>query len=314
VYFNSIFRAMESLAHAILYARRVGETVPALTFLEFKQLFLLCEQHAVHNQPAKVTACHDNTCSQLLKHVNLFSLSDPAAAANEDMLALFSVLEPFAAHCMLLAGEIKAQRSGRYWLDMLEDGGLTACEQLSQPNISPFLRIFDITPALAEIETTLKHRNTSGSIMLENERRLLLSFVASVRSGGRLRKVSLWPKKGLCALGHDSASFYLQHPGHAAQSSTVEVYGGIEVRSLGDSDTPISPLFDCDIMPTPQTDELVVSIATQVDASIQLDDLAALVTVRDGQPNVRAALIKIVEPFENGRTRLHISLLPSNSP
>jgi len=314
MYFNSIFRAMESLSHAILYARRVGETIPGLTFLEFKQLFLLAEQHAVHNQPAKVASRHDNTCALLMKHVSLFSISDTAAAANDDMLALFTVLEPFAAHCMLIAGELKAQRSGRYWLDLLEDGGLTACDQLPQPDASPFLRIFDITPALTEIENSLKLRSASSTIMQENEQRLLQSFVASVRSGGRSRKVSVWPKTGLCALGHDSASFYLQHPGGAAQSATVEVYGGIEVRSLGDADAPVSPLFDCDIMSTPQTDELVVSIAAQVDASIQLDDLAALVTVRDGQPNVRAALIKSVEPFVNGRTRLHISLLPANSP
>lgn len=311
LYFNSIFRAMESLAHAILYARRVGEPVPDLTFLEFKQLFLLAEQHAVHNQPSKVTSCHDNTCALLLKHVCLFSLSDAQATENDDMLGLFTALEPYAMQCRLLAGELKAQRSGRYWLDLLEDSSLTACELVPEPIISPYLRILDIAPALAEIETTLKQPNASTTITLENEHRLLQSFVASARNSGRPHKAAVWPKTGLCALGHDSASFYLQHPGQAAQTATVEVYGGIEVRSLGDADTPISALFDCDIMSTPITDELIVSIAVQVDMPLQLDDLAALVTVRDGQPSVRAALIKNVEAFENGRTRVHISLLPA---
>ena len=172
----AIYRAMELIILALVYAFRSQSAAPPLAYLEIYQLYLYSEHHGVLNTAVK--GCKDHnitpTIDRLFKQFVLLVIANPRKINSAEIYELHTFLEPFAASCVVTNNSLEADSDVKFCIDLFEDA---PPEKLQHTRIDPAstsLRNIDISPALRDIEEWLaKHSKSNQSIFYERELQLL---------------------------------------------------------------------------------------------------------------------------------------------
>lgn len=165
----SVYRAMELIVQGLVYAGRSRQTPPPLAYLEINQLYLLAEKHGVLD--ARIKAVKDKagipTIERLYKQFALLAIADPCKLdGGNEAFELFTALEDFAPHSILMKVAQRQAAVGRYWVDLMDDRPPRFCERTDTPAQMDWIRVLDVDPALAAIKSWLARHQGAGQSMM----------------------------------------------------------------------------------------------------------------------------------------------------
>jgi len=128
---SSIYRSIELLVRAVLYASRSSEGPPPLAYLEINQLYKYAEYNKAHK--SKISNLRRETLVSsvelLYKHFMLFNIAKRLllAESRTNVVSVFTYLEPYAETLDLLAGLVCDKPEGRFVVDLMSDKAPVAC-------------------------------------------------------------------------------------------------------------------------------------------------------------------------------------------
>ncbi len=121
----AIYRSIELLIRAILYASRSRDGAPPLAYLEINQLYKYAEYYHAHK--AKISNLRRetlvNSVELLYKHFMLFNMTKRLLLADSktNVVSIFTYLEPYAEKLDLMDGVICNKPIGRFVVDLMAD-------------------------------------------------------------------------------------------------------------------------------------------------------------------------------------------------
>lgn len=182
----SIYRGIELLGMAVLYAQRTGTPPPPLTYLEINQLYMYAASHRA--EEARITAAklqtRCNTVSGIFKQLMLQIISRPAGvgAEHDGVFDRFTFLEQYAKECKLQPGEPRGPAPERYVIDVAADQHPHLCDGTA-PAVSAAQNAytFDAGPMLGVMRKRIqKLSKSNASYSVTEELNMLTSIVNNI--------------------------------------------------------------------------------------------------------------------------------------
>jgi len=190
----AVYRAMELIIHALIYAFRSAHPVPPLAYLELNQLYLFAEQDNALTQPVKGVTGHAVTATidVLFKQFMLLIAADPATIKSTQLYELHNALETFTINCTMHSGYPDKKSHHKYWIDLMEDTAPQLANNSSATIASDTSRTLDISPALSDIDAWITTHSTPTMDCLEEHESLLLTeYLSSIKKTWALTEFHL---------------------------------------------------------------------------------------------------------------------------
>jgi len=198
----AVYRAMELIIHALIYAFRSQHTAPPLAYLELNQLYFFAEQDEALALAVKGVRGHAVTPSidVLFKQFMLLIVADPTSIKHTRLYQLHSALETFTTNCTVLKGYQDKNSPYKYRLDLMDDTPPGLSSNDNTTFVSDTVRTLDIYPALSDIETWITtHLKQTTNYFDEHELHLLEEYLSSVNNIWALKNINL-PTSSLVSL------------------------------------------------------------------------------------------------------------------
>jgi len=229
----SIYRAIELISNALLYAFRDHQTPPPLVYLEIHQLYYLAEQYQVANRviSGQGNRCYKATIQNLYKQIMLLISGDAYGYDGSQINELYLLLENYVESCQLTSAIQSGGNTANFYIDFTEDIGPR--NGLNVEIQSPTQRLLDVSQAVEKMMSDLsKEKNVELASLEAQELRLLRLFLNNLKQGSIDRQHRA-PSKGTVrvAYGIDAAGYYLSHR-EKFLDEQAEVVNGIEVRDI----------------------------------------------------------------------------------
>jgi hypothetical protein len=229
----SIYRAIELISNALLYAFRDHQVPPPLVYLEIHQLYYLAEQYQVVNKviPGQGNKSYKATILNLYKQIMLLIAGDAFGYGGSQVNELYLLLEKYVEACQLTTAIQVDGKNASFFIDFTEDIGPR--NDLTIEVRSPSQRLLNVDQV---VEMIIKDLSKQKSVPLDSleaiELRLLRLFLRNLRYGTINRKIRE-PSSGIVriAYGLDAAGYYLDHRDKFLEEKK-EVVNGIEVRDI----------------------------------------------------------------------------------
>ena len=230
----SIYRAIELISNALLYAFRDHQTPPPLVYLEIHQLYYLAEQYNIEN---KDVGKHGNrsskaTIQNLYKQIMLLIAGDAYGFDGSQINELYLLLEKYTM-CSQLTSAIQAgQKDSEFYIDFTEDvgprNGLNINIQL------PTQRILDVAPVLEKLISDLRGTKIQDLDSIQaHEQRLLRLFCNNLRQSSIDRTLrEPCSETAHVAYGVEATCYYISHREKFLEQEVEEAVNGIEVRDI----------------------------------------------------------------------------------
>ncbi len=228
---QAIYRAMELIAHALLYALRAGKAAPPLARLELHQLYAFAEAGGAVGQRLRALRRETAvpTIDRLYKQCLLMDLLDMERLSGLELMEAFVLLEAHASHCLIDTAQPAA--SGEFLIDLMADEAPRPADKSGDPPLLP--RRLDVRPAREAMEAWLAEHGDDSSGFMEQDVRLMRVLVGLLGSHwGRQQPRFAARRFVKVALGVEALTHFLADTGRIAQACNAEVHGGIEVLSL----------------------------------------------------------------------------------
>ena len=229
---RAVYRAMELIVHALVYAQRAQRPAPPLARLELNQLYRLAETHGVLQTRVRAVRRETTmpTIDRVFKQYWVLAAAGSERWSGVELLELFVSLEAFAADSRLGTERPEGRRNGVYALDLFSDDPAVPGEQsgaLQEP------RFLDLNPMARSIAAWLAEQRDQQHEFVAQESRLLRMFVESQGLAGGRRSLRRPQDRAVkVALGMDAVHYFFGDARRLADACEAEVCGGIEVQSF----------------------------------------------------------------------------------
>lgn len=228
----SIYRSMELIIQAMLYAFRSHETPPPLTYLEINQLYMYAEFHNVLESKIKnINSGNHSTIGCLYKQILLLIASDPYRVNSNELIEIYFFIENFASLCVIEKGDICKNEEGKYCIDLMEDMSPLLCEHAEKPLSLPSHRIIDVWPVVQAFGEKISCKGTTGNFGLEQR---FVDILTQQLMGHKNRKEErqLIMSKCYVAVGLPAINFYFMNKDKIKEVIEPEETNGIMVSNL----------------------------------------------------------------------------------
>ena len=181
----SIYRSIELLGLAVLFAQRTGTRPPPLTYLEINQLYTFAAGHRA--EETRITAAklqtQCNTIGSIFKQLMLQVISQPPGAGGHanDTLKRFVFLEQYAKECKLQPGKPRNPDAESYLVDVTADAPpqpWSGTKQHVAAAVNGYT--FSISPVLAAMQKRIQKLSKNTSYSATEELNMLELIIASI--------------------------------------------------------------------------------------------------------------------------------------
>ena len=228
----ALFRAMELLTHALLYAFRAHEAPPPLTWLEFYQLYRYARERKLHQlrlRPIRGYAATP-TIERLFKQTLLLSVADPGHMSGQAVFENHLLLETVcdAAEIGALDGCPTDQPVYRFLYD--EDAPPRHCAHVEAADAAAEGGLLFVAGAVEKL-------NAQATASGGHEARLLRDLAARLEHAHH-RRDARHPANRTVQLspGASSVVHFLSDSARLDKALQAEVHAGIEVMDLDSAD------------------------------------------------------------------------------
>jgi hypothetical protein len=299
----AIYRAMELIGLALVYALRFQQQPPPLSRLELHQLYWYAEQYGVLATQLRAVRRETAvpTIERLYKQYWLLDLADTRLWCGADLAELLILLEEYASHCAIFPPPPEGVAPEMYDLDLLADESPLPHQDGRAMQEG---RALDIRPAIQAIAARLASGSQSGAD--EQEQRLFRMFLEqfSLEQGRRAERTVVRRPVRL-VLEFAALHHFLAAPEHLASAG--------EEADAGDVEAPDQPrLFgDWEVIDESDTGFLLVG---KPPAAVAPPVVGSLLGVVDGPSEGMAPLLSVCVvrwrgEEGNGLVKLGVSIL-----
>ncbi len=307
---TALFRAMELIAHALLYAFRAHETPPPLTYLEFYQLYRYARARDLHRQRLRQIRGYGGTptVERLFKQVLLLCIADPyrmsAQAVFENYLLLDGVCE--TARIEPLDACSPTEPLFRFLFD--EDAPPVHCALVGETPDGAEGGVLRVAETAARLRAQAGDAPPHDAHLMEAlaER---LGMPRERREPRQQDDRAIHLCQGAAALRH-----FLEHPGDIERASATEVEetDGITVMDLDADDAETPRLAPCRVRNLSARGYLLECDPASLPEDPLRDGLTGVVDpLRDADDTpIHAGLVRWQKPAGNGRIHLGVEVVP----
>ena len=312
---QAIYRAMELIGLAILYARRVNRPMPEPAWVELHQLYAFCERYDALQKRVRV-ARHESvmpTVERVYTQALLMAVMDTRQLTGAELMELFLLLEEYSSLCDIGQEVPDVVRPGCFVIDLMADKppqALAAEQMTGREWVKP--RTLDILPVRDAAEAWLaQHKLEDGTTQLQDVRpmRVLVGLLGS--HWGRRGPRSAARRFVKVALGLKALEYFLSDPGHLTQACNTEVHGGIEVLSLDSEDEVRYQLSDWQMLDQSDTGCLLLGRVGIADEMPIVGSLLGVVGFLPemGQQGLSMGIVRWRGEVSEGRSKLGVEII-----
>lgn len=311
---TSLYRAMELLLTAIVYARKAHAAFPPLVLLEIKQLYLFAEFHDLLESRIKgikdrlSPACIGN----LFKQFILFAILKDDVFATEDILEFFTLLDNFTMQATFIEKGKISESKYLYSIELIDDELPNKINTSNEVLNSETVRIIDLSKSLATMQAIIEqHKGDQQSFMVNKEDQLLRTFLTSFSTPSGQQAVA---KEVKLAKGIETIHSLLEHSEDINELFQSEVNSGIEVHSSNFSEKTLDNLSDWVITEETDTIRVLVTEETKVKEIIESNTIIALIqaSTQNQQPTIITGVVRKIRKEENGLIKIAVEILPGH--
>ena len=239
----ALFRAMELLTHALLYAYRAHETPPPLTFLELYQLYRYARRCKLHQQRLRQIRGYADipTVERLFKQVMLLSMADPYHMSGQAVFENFLLLDTVcdAAEVRPLDECPADQPAFRFVYE--EDAPPIHCAFARKDGVTGEGGVLQVAGVIERLKSQADSTNGHDAQLLTDLARRL-GNPEERREAREAAARTIHLTTGVTAVRH-----FLARPEHIASAMQAEEHDGIAVRDLDSAEAADCALFPCQV-------------------------------------------------------------------
>jgi hypothetical protein len=233
----SIYRAMELITRAILYAYHAHQTPPPLAYLEMNQLYLFALKRGLLLTTIKAVKQHVSHpyIDALYKQYLLLSVIDVQSLTGNDIFELYVLIERLADKCEILTDQSSTNLDYAFHINLADDSAPVMISNSSIDSQTDTYRVIDTSKIILAIDSSLAaYTNDTSSSSQSMEMRFYKLLRQQLDAKHRQMMVTLASTKNVkVAVGFDSVSYYLADSERLAEAEEDEV-DGIVVAGIGD--------------------------------------------------------------------------------
>ena len=307
---QAIYRAMELISLAMLFARRADRPTPEMSWVELHQLYAFAEKYDVQGKRVKV-ARHESalpTIARVYFQTLLMAVMDTRQQTGTELVELFMQLEEFAGLCQFDETPPSAD-AGVFVIDLMGDEPPQVFSADQERMLS---RTLNILPVREAIEARLARLDAAQDSLHDHDSRLLRVLAGLLGSHwGRKTPRTVVRRFIKVALGMGSLAYFLADPERLAQACNAEVHGGIEVLSLDSEDEALHQLSDWQMLDESETGCLLVGRVAPTDAAPTVGSLLGVVGFlrREGRQYMSIGIVRWQGEISGGRTKLGVEII-----
>lgn len=231
----AIYRGIELIAYALIYAFRDHRTPPPLAYLEIHQLYYLAEQYQIEIQPVS-SLCNKSrnpSIQQLYKQIMLLIAADAYAYNGCQVSELYELLARYTNECQLISQQDTASTAAGLFIDFNEDCGPRSSQSHAIQSLLPGQRLLKVDAVIQQIVADLnKAKHQSLNSIRAGELHLLRLFINKLLRNDR-NSETRQQLSGVARVAYalEASGYYLQHRDRFLDAG-VESADGIEVRDI----------------------------------------------------------------------------------
>jgi hypothetical protein len=231
----AIYRGIELISNALIYAFRDHRIPPPLVYLELHQLYFLAEQYQLATQSigSLSNKTRNPTIQHLYKQIMLLIAANAYAYDGYQISELYELLDKYTDSCQLIPQLAPTSGLTEFFVDFTEDTGPRSCNKLALELLLPTQRVLSVDAVLRRIVADVnKEKQVPLDSMRAGELRLLRLFSNNLQLSSRIRE----QRKPLAAsvriaYAVEASCYYLEHRDRFVATS-IESVSGIEVRDI----------------------------------------------------------------------------------
>lgn len=180
---RAMYRALELISFALLYAFRSGVAIPPLAFLEVYQLYYHAKRFSAHTLKIRFLKGHQEMRSmdRLFKQLMLLLIAKQTPIAASKLHELYLYFEPFAAQVTIFGGNNTDPSPNCYLIDVMSDIPPILLNTVHSSLTEPTQLFLSIRPALLAIrQWSEKLSRQPDAVIYEEEISLLASFLVNL--------------------------------------------------------------------------------------------------------------------------------------
>lgn len=310
----SIYRAMELIMFAMVYAHKAHTEIAPLAHFELKQLFHYAENYAVTDSRVKSIRDHITTPTirNLLNQYLLFTALRPQQLNSEDILELFVLLEKYSPTVIAASTDTPANPRNIIKLDLNTDMPPLTCQTTLQAECTEPYCCFDLSPAINEIDTSYQSLAKSERSFLQQRDEQLLAICLKQLSG-ITTAASRRPQQRTVSLvtGIKDILYFLQNEERFTTLFEVKDNFGIEVHEELSPEDVLPAFSDWIVIDENQAARVLLAQNSEGMQVPQQDSIVGLIETvgEDKHPVLIAGVVRRVKVDETN-TKLGIELLP----
>ncbi len=306
----ALFRAMELLAHALLYAYRAHETPPPLTYLELYQLYHYARRRKLHQQRLRQIRGYaaTPTVERLFKQVMLLSIADPYHMSGQAVFENFLLLDTVCDAAEITSPEDCPADRPAFRFAYAEDAPPIHCA-FAQGTLAPdeggVLQVAHVAERLRS-----QAAETSGhDAQLLTDLALRLGNPQERRDARRADARTIHLTAGLPAVLH-----FLARPEHIEQVMEAEVHAGIAVMDLDSPEAADCALFPCHIRNISARGYLLACDPHSLTVEPVVGDVIGVVDPErtPATSTLHVGLIRWVKQADDGQLHLGVEIVPGH--
>lgn len=310
---QAIYRAMELISLALLYAQRSGLAEPPLAWLELHQLYAFGERCDVLQRRVRA-ARHDAetpTIAQIYAQAMLMAVMHIDQLSGAELMDLFLLLEDYVSQCEFSHTLTDKAQSTCFVIDPMADAVPRKVSTLDNGNIAERL-VMDVGPVRRAIERWLeRHKlDEDGSVgQSAVQVRVLAGLLGS--HWGRRAPRTVQHRFVKVALGLKALEYFLTDADRLRQACSAEVHGGIEVLSLDSEDDVKYQLSDWRMLDQSDMGCLLVGRVSAADERPAVGTLLGVVGFQPqvSQQRLSIGIVRWWGELSEGRTKLGIEVI-----
>ncbi len=215
----SLYRTIELIVQALLYAFRAHETAPPLTYLEINQIYMFAEFYKVADKRIRSNKFNQGmTIERLYKQILLLILSDPYRLDSNELLDIFLFLEEYSDLCEIYEGVQNSAEQGKYNIDLMEDAPPVSTALLKQPQAEGVRRIIDVWPVIQELGIRIADNSTTHGTNFLQQRLVDMLIEQLLGQQQRTEQRNNVAEDIYLAIGLPAVCYYLSNKEHLVLS------------------------------------------------------------------------------------------------
>lgn len=311
----SIYRAMELITRAILYAYHAHQTPPPLAYLEMNQLYLFALNRELLLTTIKAVKQHVSHpyIDALYKQYVLLAVIDSQSLTGNDIFELYMLIEKLADKCEILTDQSSTNPDYAFHINLADDSAPVMLSNSIIDSQSDTYRVIGTKQIISAIDNFLaSYANGSSSSAQNMEMRFYKLLRQQLDAKHRQMMITLASTKNVkVAVGFGSVSYYLADSERLSEAEEDEV-DGIVVAGIGDIKNEHS-LSNWSM--TDRGDGVQILTGTppdSADTDLRGEVIGIIESANENKSLTMVTGIVQLHEQHEGQARLHVEILPGS--